>query len=70
MQKDFRFSPPNEVGRGLFSRMMKTLERHFGNGGGDGSRSGALMDPPPVDALMRPSMHNKVTIQIHHDDWP
>ena len=70
MQKDFRLSPPDMIGRGLFARMMKTLERHFGNGSGDGSRSEPLMDPPPADALMRPSMHNKVTVQIHHDDWP
>ena len=77
MQKDFKLSPQDEVGRGLFARMMKTLERHFATGSGDSSRflkkpalSGSQMEPLPADALVRPSMHNKVTIQIHHDDWP
>jgi hypothetical protein len=77
MQKDFKLSPPDEAGGGLFARMMKTLERRFGNRSGDSSRfakkparSGSQMDPLPADDLVRPSMHNKVTIQIHHDDWP
>jgi hypothetical protein len=77
MQKNFRLSPPHDAGLGLFARMMKTLERHFGNGNGDISRfprkpepSGSQMEPLPADALVRPSMHNKVTVQIHHDDWP
>jgi hypothetical protein len=68
MQKDLKLSPLDDVGRGLFARMMKTLES---------SRflkkpalSGSHIDPQPADALVRPSTHNKVTIQIHHDDWP
>jgi hypothetical protein len=77
MPKDFKPLLPDEVGRGLFARIVKTLERHLGNGSGDSARfrkkpalSGSQMDPQPADALVRPSTHHKVTIQIHHDDWP
>jgi len=68
MQKEFKLSPPGEVGQGLFARMMKTLEsaRFLKKS----ALSGSQLDPLPADDLVRPSTHNKVTIQIHHDDWP
>jgi hypothetical protein len=68
MQKELKLSLPDEVGRGLFARMIKTLEcaRFLKKP----VLSGSQMDPLPADALVRPSTHNKVTIQIHHDDWP
>lgn len=77
MGQEIKLSPPDGVGPGLFARMMRTLELPFVNGSGDRSRfpkkpapSESRMDPLPADALVRPSTHNKVTIQIHHDDWP
>ncbi len=68
MQKEFKLSPLGEVGQGLFARMMKTLEsaRLLKKS----ALSGSQLNPLPADDLVRPSTHNKVTIQIHHDDWP
>jgi hypothetical protein len=65
------------TGRRLFARMMETLGRHFG-GASEGETaqfpkpgtSGKCLEPLPTDALVRPSMHHRVTIQTHHEDWP
>lgn len=65
------------TGRRLFARMMETLGRHFsGASEADAVQlkkpmaSGAPLEPLPSDALVRPSMHHRVTIQTHHEDWP
>jgi hypothetical protein len=64
------------AGRGLFARMKEVLGRHFGNGPGEGSAflrkpaASAPLEPLHTDALVRPSMHHRVTIQTHHEDWP
>ena len=54
-------------GRKLFARMMEALGSPFLK------KPPALetrLEPLPTDSLVRPSMHNRVTIQIHHEDWP
>ena len=55
------------VGRNLFTRMMEALGSHFLR---KPSALETRLEPLPTDALVRPSMHNRVTIQIHHEDWP
>ena len=32
--------------------------------------SAPRIEPLPADQMVRPSMHNRVTIQNHHEDWP
>ena len=64
-------------GRGLFARVMEVLGRRLGNAPGESpiplrkpAASGGTLEPLHTDALVRPSMHHRVTIQIHHEDWP
>jgi hypothetical protein len=53
--------------RRLFAIMWKTLERQLPR---KPALAGGPIDPLPADALVRPSMHNRVTTQVHnHDDW-
>lgn len=58
-------------GRGLFARMMEALGWRSGAAPSEiPTDSEAPLEPLPTDALVRPSMHHRVTIQTHHEDWP
>ena len=57
----------DRTGRKLFARMMEVLASPFLK---KPSALETRIEPLPTDSLVRPSMHNRVTIQIHHEDWP